>query len=883
MFSRKKPTRPARTRRSGSGLSQYGLLDIPDVNNVGVNEVGDDDEDDDAALEAELLALTSGSTPQPRSKPARTELPEAAQHLDSMVAASMRDIPSDESISGDEDDPELLAELSALQEGEEHIEEKQDGAEVKISEPETPSGPSVNSALPVEMLLKERLEMYQLAEANAKAANEAARARRFNRGINTLHSLLKQAHAGQPINEEDIPPPVAVGGPKKPAAPSPSEQQVDQPQPPVAQEPRDLPPVPPRPTPPPVPNRPAPAPPVPPRSVVNYGVALPGLVDQNELPSPPKRTSISKPSTPPETSEANSTADDDGASSAPETVSALDAESSDNQARTMALLVERRDQYKHAALQAKRNGDAELALTFVKVVKKFDAVISAVSEGKPVDLSAMPPPPPALQTTSAQPEVERQRRNSETQESSEPQPSTVEEAAEESDEPVYVVEIPSTVLEALEQRLAKYKSQEEAAKADNNSSKARRMGRIVKQYEDAIKLECTGKPIPVDELPTPPGYPPIPVGGGGAVPKPVSAQQPPPPAAPKQLVQPAPASQPLEPKQPSPKINVRKIEGSRQEKQLALLMDRQKRFKLAALEAKKKGEINQAKEYLRLAKGFDPLIEASNCGLPVDMDSIPVSPAASASLESDFDIISADDCSPNSDGDIFERLEKDLIEQLKKFVTTRNHFKAIGDVASANRFEQQALSSKKDLDIVRIARKNQCPVPRFHYEARSFSIVQCNTDLGTNDLELTIVQGINYNVPNPKEVDTYVRFEFPYPSEAPPRDKTPVIYNTNNPIYEERFTLSIQRNRACQRVFKRHGVKFEIWSKGGFFRGDTLIGTVVVKLQLLETKCMLHDSFDVMDGRKTTGGKLEVKLRVRDPILTKQVEQVQEKWLVIDH
>jgi coiled-coil and C2 domain-containing protein 1 len=38
-----------------------------------------------------------------------------------------------------------------------------------------------------------------------------------------------------------------------------------------------------------------------------------------------------------------------------------------------------------------------------------------------------------------------------------------------------------------------------------------------------------------------------------------------------------------------------------------------------------------------------------------------------------------------------------------------------------------------------------------------------------------------------------------------------------------------------------------------------------------------------MDGRKPVGGKLEVKVRVRNPIHTKQVEQVQEKWLVIDH
>lgn len=33
-----------------------------------------------------------------------------------------------------------------------------------------------------------------------------------------------------------------------------------------------------------------------------------------------------------------------------------------------------------------------------------------------------------------------------------------------------------------------------------------------------------------------------------------------------------------------------------------------------------------------------------------------------------------------------------------------------------------------------------------------------------NDLELTVVQGINFNVPNPKDVDTYVRFELPWPS-----------------------------------------------------------------------------------------------------------------------
>lgn len=44
------------------------------------------------------------------------------------------------------------------------------------------------------------------------------------------------------------------------------------------------------------------------------------------------------------------------------------------------------------------------------------------------------------------------------------------------------------------------------------------MGRIVKQFQQAIKLNSAGKPIPYDELPTPPGYALIP-----GAPQPVQA------------------------------------------------------------------------------------------------------------------------------------------------------------------------------------------------------------------------------------------------------------------------------------------------------------------------------------------------------------------------
>lgn len=40
--------------------------------------------------------------------------------------------------------------------------------------------------------------------------------------------------------------------------------------------------------------------------------------------------------------------------------------------------------------------------------------------------------------------------------------------------------------------------------------------------------------------------------------------------------------------------------------------------------------------------------------------------------------------------------------------------------------------------------------------------------------------------------------------------------------------------------------------------------------------------FQLMDGRKTTEGKLELKIRLRNPILFKQIENITDKWLTID-
>nr|CAI5855953.1 unnamed protein product [Callosobruchus analis] len=544
----------------------------------------------------------------------------------------------------------------------------------------------------------------------------------------------------------------------------------------------------------------------------------------------------------------------------------------------MGVLTDRQKQYKIAALKAKKEGDAHTAIRYVKIAKQFENVIAAVESGQEMDLSNMPGPP------GDSPRQETKPEQNETQRNAAPDIEVPEEA-QDLPEPELITA--STVGEALEQRLAVYKQHESQAKEEGNSSKARRFGRIVKQYEQAIKQHKAGKPIPLDELPTPPGYGPFPVEGAPPrAPAPKAAPQT--PASPSTSSSGAPTTSGEGGPSVSPgqRKSGNHISTTHAEKQVLILLAKQKQFKQAALNAKKKGEIMEAKEFLRQAKGFDKLIEAARAGLPVDWSSIPVSPEAKSQLDNEYNIVMGEEATEEStaDLDVLARLENQLQKQLKMCLSTRDHNRALGDVAGTNRFERLALNVTKDLDVIRMAKKSSGGVlPKFHYETKDFSIVKSFTDIPDNSMEVTVHRGINYQTENPKEIDTYVTIEFPFPQDTPFTARTATIRDTNNPSYGKTFVIPIQRNsRQCQRVFKRHGIKFEVYAKGGFFRGDSVIGTVNVKLQPLETQCEIHDSFDLLEGRKKVGGKLEIQIRLRNPIVTQQVEQIQEKWLVID-
>lgn len=88
---------------------QYGIFGIPSDIDSGLGGGVDDGDDDD--LEAELAALAGGGG-APKRPPRKPAAP--THNLDAMIAASMKDIPDDAELSGDDDDPDLLNELHEI-------------------------------------------------------------------------------------------------------------------------------------------------------------------------------------------------------------------------------------------------------------------------------------------------------------------------------------------------------------------------------------------------------------------------------------------------------------------------------------------------------------------------------------------------------------------------------------------------------------------------------------------------------------------------------------------------------------------------------------------------------------------------------------------------
>ncbi|KAG7220920.1 hypothetical protein INR49_017770, partial [Caranx melampygus] len=795
MFGKKKRA-PQPRGQGAAAAKQMGLFVDLDPEEM---MMGMDENLDDPDLEAELAAIT-GNKPaaRGRAKP-KGKSPLPMEDIARMADECMRDVDEDGDDDDVEDDEDLLAELQEVV-GEGEAEDvatvsSASSATIESSQVETPESPPPQkqevkspSAAPgsLQHTLEERAAMYKTALQNAKSAGETSKARRYERGLKTLQTMVAAVKKGRPVNEAEIPPPVATGA----STPRPN--------------------VPARPAPP-VPSRPDSAPSDQPEE------------SEATTPPPPVVPEIITPTSEEERSSFTTAPSLSSISSPEEQTKELpqNSETDANEA-TKTMLLERQKEYKMAALRAKKQGDVEQAKLYFRTSKRFDAVIEALEKGQAVDLSGLPPSPGQGSGGSSAPVKET--------------PLTQPVAAAPAPAAPSAPAAPKDVLEALEQRRAKYVEASAQAKASGDERKARMHDRIAKQYQSAIRAHKAGRAVDFDELPVPPALW-------------LWASKAAAPEEPKKLlldISTAAQGQKRTPSASPERSAAREGLSPTAVQQLEFLEGRKKQYMKAALQAKQKNDMEQAKVFLRTAKGFDPMIEAARSGKPVDISTVPSPPGDE---DEDFIMVHHSDVQISEKAEqVYTQLAKILKEQYEKCMTHSKQFTHLGNVSETTKIFPE---------------------------------------LSSTDMVVVIVKGMNLPAPSgiqTNDLDAYVKFDFPYPSnEQPQKHKTSVIKNTNSPEYNQSFTLSINRNhRGFRRVVTSKGLKLELLHKGGFLRSDKPIGTALVKLDKLETQSEIREIVEVMDGRKHTGGRVEVKVRLREPLSGQDTQKSTERWLVID-
>lgn len=216
-----------------------------------------------------------------------------------------------------------------------------------------------------------------------------------------------------------------------------------------------------------------------------------------------------------------------------------------------------------------------------------------------------------------------------------------------------------------------------------------------------------------------------------------------------------------------------------------------------------------------------------------------------------------------------------------------NTYEKLGNLPSMTQYRNMADQCQRDLLAIKAIRSQKLGPPKFTMEMRKFAIINSNPDISDKQIEVTIVKGITIPAPSKDysegDLNLYVEVEFPWPQDNPQKCQTDAVKGSSSPEYDKKCLFDIDRkqSRSLLRSFKRHRVKCLIYHRRSL-RKDIFIGQALVSLEAMENKCEVHISEDLKDerGRRAIGGRLEVLVRLREPLTGRDQEEKEQKWLV---
>ncbi|KAL5107622.1 Coiled-coil and C2 domain-containing protein 1-like [Taenia crassiceps] len=341
-------------------------------------------------------------------------------------------------------------------------------------------------------------------------------------------------------------------------------------------------------------------------------------------------------------------------------------------------------------------------------------------------------------------------------------------------------------------------------------------------------------------------------------------------------------------------------------RKLELLLKRQTELRTAAAQAKARGNMTAAREYLRSSMSMNNMIRSVNAGLPIDLKQLPPPPGASATATGNSQtqpILSGVACDPpvdfqtalvtagNDPAVICDRLISQLEAQATEAETLSKDHREAGLSNLADKFFDLADVSRKWIALT-TAYRNRSRVPQYTFEKANLSRLNINTDLGDGVLEVTVVRGISFPVPpgvsGPSALDTYVTLELPFPSsESPQKHSTEWARHTNEPTdyggYQASARFEVNRKaKSYERLLQGiKSLKATVYYNRGLLKRPAVLGTVSAKLNALMANATHIACYDLMDGRKAVGGLLELRFRHRAPLNGEKFCAYQKPWLCL--
>ncbi|KAL7754268.1 hypothetical protein RI367_000249 [Sorochytrium milnesiophthora] len=183
-------------------------------------------------------------------------------------------------------------------------------------------------------------------------------------------------------------------------------------------------------------------------------------------------------------------------------------------------------------------------------------------------------------------------------------------------------------------------------------------------------------------------------------------------------------------------------------------------------------------------------------------------------------------------------------------------------------------------------------LPQVRYQDVQYQVENAFADVPVNELQVTMVRamGLYAKEVAANDICSFVSWDLGgYPETGEGRGDTDVVRNAMNPEYNATKNIRIERNRALQRHFERKKATLEVFHRGGGILGFGLLaknislGKVIVKLDTLLTKSEINQVADLLDAnRRPTGGKIEFRIRLRQPLMRQDIETRNERWAFVD-